>query len=157
MEITPNQKKTIAFTLLGAMAGYAYHYFVGCNSGGCAIAGNPVLSSVWGAAMGFFSFQSFFNSSSKNKKMNVQEIVEKGAKIVDVRSPEEFSMGHIAGSVNIPLQELVSRFSEVENMKSPIIFCCASGNRSGQATHYGQGRNLDCMNGGGWSSLNRLI
>jgi len=157
MQIRPNLIKSISFTLLGASAGYAYHRFVGCDSGGCAITGNPVLSSVWGAAMGFFSFQSFFNPKSKNTKMNIQEFVGKGAMIIDVRSPEEFSMGHISGSVNIPLQELVSRFSEIEGMHSPIIFCCASGNRSGQATHYAQGRNLECINGGGWSSLQRLL
>jgi hypothetical protein len=157
MQITPSQKKSVLWMLVGGAAGYAYYHFVGCSSGTCAITSNPVLSSVWGAAMGFFSFQSFFNKSSKNKKMDFQEFLQKGAKIVDVRTPEEFSMGHIAGSVNIPLQDLVARFSEIENMKAPIIFCCASGNRSGQATHFAQGRNLDCTNGGGWSSLNRLV
>jgi phage shock protein E len=157
MHISTNHKKAVLFSVLGATLGYAYYHFVGCQSGSCAITSNPILSSVWGAAMGFFFFQSFFNSSSKNQKMNVQEFVEKGAKIIDVRSPGEFSMGHIAGSINIPLQELAQRFSEIENMKSPIIFCCASGNRSGQATQFGQSRNLECMNGGGWSSLNRLV
>jgi rhodanese-related sulfurtransferase len=157
MPITSNHKKAVLFSVLGGSMGYAYYHFVGCQSGSCAITSSPVLSSVWGAAMGFFSFQSFFNSSSKTKKMNIQEFVEKGAKIVDVRSPDEFSMGHIAGSINIPLQELVQRFSEVENMKAPIIFCCASGNRSGQATQYAQSQNIDCINGGGWSSLNRWV
>lgn len=37
---------------LGAIAGYAYYYFVGCNSGGCAISSKPLNSTVYGAVMG---------------------------------------------------------------------------------------------------------
>ena len=38
--------------LLGGMAGYAYFYFVGCNSGQCAITSSPVNSTVYGMVMG---------------------------------------------------------------------------------------------------------
>ncbi len=54
--------------------------------------------------------------------------------IVDVRTPEEFMGGNVAGSINIPLHELVSREAEVMALKQPVVFCCASGGRSGQAT-----------------------
>jgi rhodanese-related sulfurtransferase len=56
--------------------------------------------------------------------------------IVDVRTRAEFSGGHVAHSVNIPLQEIMDHVDEIKQMKTPIIFCCASGGRSGQATHY---------------------
>ena len=36
---------------LGAIAGYAYYYFVGCASGQCAITSNPVNSTVYGMVM----------------------------------------------------------------------------------------------------------
>jgi hypothetical protein len=44
--------KRILPVILGALGGYAYYSFVGCN-GGCAIAGNPIISTLYGAAMGF--------------------------------------------------------------------------------------------------------
>jgi len=39
---------------IGALAGYLYYHFVGCNSGQCAITGNPVISTLWGGMIGFF-------------------------------------------------------------------------------------------------------
>ncbi len=74
--------------------------------------------------------------------------------IVDVRSREEFASGNIAGSINIPLQEVVERSDEIMEMEGPILFCCLSGGRSGQATQYFKAKGLDCENGGGWLELN---
>jgi phage shock protein E len=74
--------------------------------------------------------------------------------IVDVRTRAEFSGGHVTGSINIPLQEIVEREEELNNLKQPIIFCCASGNRSGQATAYFKSKGFDCENGGSWMDVN---
>jgi len=74
--------------------------------------------------------------------------------IVDVRSPGEFMGGHVAGSINIPLQEIQQRLNEVKALPQPIILCCASGMRSEQATHYLRGQGVDCENGGGWMEVN---
>jgi len=52
--------------------------------------------------------------------------------LVDVRTPEEFSGGHIPGAVNIPLQELETRLTEIP-ADSPVVLYCRSGNRSAQA------------------------
>ena len=73
---------------------------------------------------------------------------------IDVRTHAEFTGGHVAGSVNIPLQEIAGRVEEVKAMPQPILFCCASGMRSGQATQYFQSLGLDCENGGGWMEVN---
>lgn len=70
--------------------------------------------------------------------------------IVDVRSPAEFAGGHVEGSINIPLQEIPNRVDDLKNMPQPLILCCASGNRSGQAVHYLQNMGIPCENGGGW-------
>jgi|TARA_B110000914_G_scaffold206178_1_gene201895 phage shock protein E len=69
--------------------------------------------------------------------------------IVDVRTPGEFVGGHVAGSVNIPLNEVVSRIDELMKMQ-PMVLCCASGGRSGQAADYLTEQGLDVVNGGGW-------
>lgn len=74
--------------------------------------------------------------------------------IVDVRTPAEFMGGNVSGSINIPLQEVVERESEVMKLKQPVIFCCASGARSGQATSYFKSKGLDCENGGSWLNVN---
>ena len=74
--------------------------------------------------------------------------------IVDVRTPGEFMGGHVAGSINIPLQEIQQRLDEVKSLKQPIVLCCASGNRSGQATMFLKSVGLDCENGGSWMNVN---
>jgi len=38
--------------VLGAIAGYAYYYFIGCSSGTCAITSNPVNSTLYGVMLG---------------------------------------------------------------------------------------------------------
>ena len=74
--------------------------------------------------------------------------------VVDVRTIEEFRGGHVAGSINIPLQEVVARVEEIKALPQPIIFCCASGGRSGQATQYFKSLGIDCENGGSWLDVN---
>jgi len=77
--------------------------------------------------------------------------------IVDVRTKEEFSGGNVAGSINIPLQEIANRESEVMDLEQPVLFCCLSGGRSGQATQYFKSKGLDCENGGGWMEVNAKL
>ena len=58
------------------------------------------------------------------------------------------------GSINIPLQEIMNHLDKIKAMKQPIIFCCASGGRSGQATHYFKSIGVNCENGGSWLDVN---
>jgi len=74
--------------------------------------------------------------------------------IVDVRTPSEFMGGNVAGSINIPLQEIQQRLEELKSLPQPIILCCASGNRSGQATAFLKSCGLTCENGGSWMDVN---
>ncbi len=52
--------------------------------------------------------------------------------LIDVRTPEEFANGHIKGAVNIPLDQISNRISQIPQDK-PIVLYCRSGNRSSQA------------------------
>ncbi|HRH58742.1 MAG TPA: rhodanese-like domain-containing protein [Chitinophagales bacterium] len=74
--------------------------------------------------------------------------------VIDVRSYGEFMGGHVAGSINIPLQEIQQRVDEIKALPQPIILCCASGNRSGQAMQFLKSIGIDCENGGSWLSVN---
>jgi len=80
-----------------------------------------------------------------------------GTTIIDVRTKEEFEIGHIDGSFNIPLQDILDSAEEIKNMPPPLIFCCKSGHRSEMATQYFQKQGLDCSNGGGWEELQSEI
>lgn len=81
-------------------------------------------------------------------------IKEKQGTIVDVRTPAEFMGGHVAGSVNIPLQEIPNRIDELKNLKQPLLLCCASGGRSAQATQFLTHQGMECYNAGSWIDVN---
>lgn len=49
---------------VGAIGGYMYWLFVGCNSGTCPITSSPINSSLWGATMGGLLF-SYFKKTKK--------------------------------------------------------------------------------------------
>ncbi len=38
--------------VIGAGGGFAYYYFIGCNSGTCPITSSPYISTLYGAGMG---------------------------------------------------------------------------------------------------------
>ena len=87
--------------------------------------------------------------------MNIEQLVRgKQCTVVDVRTRGEFMGGHVAGSVNIPLQDLQSQLDDIRRMKQPLVLCCASGNRSGQAQRYLAAQGIDCVNGGSWFDVN---
>ncbi|HET8886079.1 MAG TPA: rhodanese-like domain-containing protein [Salinimicrobium sp.] len=89
--------------------------------------------------------------------MNTKEIIKNNeGTIIDVRTPGEFRGGSVGGAVNIPLNEIPHRIDELKEMKAPLIFCCASGNRSGQATEFLSRQGVDCVNGGSWLEVNYL-
>jgi phage shock protein E len=64
---------------------------------------------------------------------SVKEMIKGGAKVVDVRSPDEFADGAYPGAVNIPLGNLGSRLDELGPKDGAIVLYCASGARSAQA------------------------
>jgi len=45
--------KMVLFVLGGAVAGYLYYRLVGCRTGTCPITSSPIISSLYGAMMGF--------------------------------------------------------------------------------------------------------
>ena len=86
--------------------------------------------------------------------MNLQELInDSKTAIVDVRTEGEFSEGNVNGSINIPLHEVVGRMEELKQMQ-PLVLCCLSGGRSGQATAFLQAKGCDQVyNGGGWEMV----
>lgn len=58
---------------------------------------------------------------------------DRNAVLVDVRSRQEYSQGHIPGSVNVPLDSLGDIDKVVEGKDVPLYVHCLSGARSGRA------------------------
>ncbi|NND32608.1 MAG: rhodanese-like domain-containing protein [Saprospiraceae bacterium] len=71
--------------------------------------------------------------------------------VIDVREPFELTFGKFEDAINIPMGEIPGSLIRLEKLPRPLIFICASGNRSGQVVQYLQGIGwTDVHNGGGW-------
>jgi hypothetical protein len=70
-EIFKSKRIQIVFFLAGALGGFLYWRFVGCNSGTCAIKSVWYWSTLWGAAVGYLVgdfIMDFVNKRSKKKE-----------------------------------------------------------------------------------------
>ncbi len=56
MKLLSKNKFVVAGIIIGAIAGYAYWYFIGCASGKCAITSSAANSTAYGAVMGGLLF-----------------------------------------------------------------------------------------------------
>lgn len=76
-------------------------------------------------------------------------VEEHKAVLVDIRFPEEYAAWHIAGSINIPLNELPKRYKELPKEKL-IITACPHNDRSNMARIFLtlQGYNAKYLNDG---------
>lgn len=54
--------------LFGAIAGYAYYYYVGCASGTCAITSRPLNSTLYGGLVGGLLVNLFQSDKKKDKE-----------------------------------------------------------------------------------------
>ena len=84
---------------------------------------------------------SIFNLFSR-KDINegvVQYRREDNAVLLDVRTGEEFSEGHIEGSLNLPIGEIDRAATVIPDKSVPIYVYCRSGNRSARAAAYLKG------------------
>ena len=65
-------------------------------------------------------------------RISAQDLVEQLASqrisVIDVREPMEYASGHIAGSINVPL----NRLHQADLPQGPLVLVCQSGNRSAQ-------------------------
>jgi phage shock protein E len=100
--------------------------------------------------------QAIKNLLGLGPKVEMKELMERGAMIIDVRTPSEYKGGHIKGSINIPLQNLDSNLSKIKK-DNPVITCCASGMRSASAKGILKSNGYDAYNGGSWTGLKNKI
>ena len=79
----------------------------------------------------------------------VNLVNREGAMLVDIRDTKEFSSGHIAGAVSMPVSSIDSRIGELESHKDkPVVLVCKMGQHA-SAT----GRKLKAL---GFENVRRL-
>lgn len=67
-------------------------------------------------------------------KKEMIKMLERGAILVDVRSPQEYKEGHLENAILIPEYELLSKHSKVFKSNDEIIILyCSNGTRSKKA------------------------
>lgn len=82
------------------------------------------------------------------------EKIKAGAKIVDVRTNEEFNEEAYPNAINIPVDEVQTRINEFGQLDNPIIVYCASGSRSAYAAKILKGYGYkDVVNAGGLDDM----
>ena len=86
-------------------------------------------------------------------KPDYQEMIDRGATILDVRTPGEFNMGHPKKAINIPLDQITKNLGRIKKMSQPIITCCASGMRSSKAKSILRNEGIEVVNAGSWTAL----
>jgi rhodanese-related sulfurtransferase len=67
--------------------------------------------------------------------LQVTQLLNRGkTTIIDVRTPQEFAVGHLRDAKNIPLADLAARISELEKSKArAVVVVCQSGARADKA------------------------
>lgn len=90
-------------------------------------------------------------------KTDFKALVEAGATIIDVRTPQEFDAGHIKSSKNIPLQNIQKALPELKKSGKVVITVCRSGSRSGMAKSILKAAGIEVYNGGPWNVLKSKI
>jgi phage shock protein E len=92
-----------------------------------------------------------FHNNEKGISQEVENLLNQGAIVIDVRTKEEYDIKHYKNALNIPYDVIENHLKELEQYKEkPIILYCRSGRRSGIAKQilekYGFKRVINAVN-----------
>ena len=80
------------------------------------------------------SFRDLSNEEITEKEL--QEKIQKGAILIDVRSNQEYREGHLKGAINIPDFEIQNEIQrKIPRKEQLIILYCQNGSRSKNASN----------------------
>ena len=95
----------------------------------------------------------FANEVATVQPSEVAARLNDGWMLLDVRSDDEWAEGRLAGSVHIPMDQLIERLNEVDDR---VVCVCAVGARSAHVAQFlnAQGREAVNLDGGlyAWAS-----
>lgn len=95
---------------------------------------NRVLLLLAAVVLLLNSCGAFYTKISQDEAMQMMQEQEDYL-IVDVRRPDEFAEGHIAGAINVPNEDITDEMPELLPDKDQLLLIyCRSGNRSKDAS-----------------------
>ncbi len=69
----------------------------------------------------------FFGNRDEMEQVEAVDLLERvrsgEATVIDVRPPDEYNAGHIAGAISLPLSELEQRFKELPRDREIVAYC----------------------------------
>ena len=95
----------------------------------------------------------FLKNIWRKDTKSLQDVLQKGAVILDVRTPGEYREKHLEGSRNIPLDEIKLKADHIRSWAKPVITVCRSGNRSAIARNILHSMGVETYNGGSWTGF----
>lgn len=94
---------------------------------------------------------------SADKEADIPALIKAGALVVDVRTANEFSGGHIEGAINIPYDVIDRKLGDHAKDKLIIVYC-HSGARSASAKRaLKQAGYTNVINGGSLHRMRKLL
>lgn len=92
------------------------------------------LSLLWiGLLVAFIGWKLMSSRRSPQQLGVIQQALDDGAVLLDVRSPGEFATGHLQGARNVPVASVGGVAAELKAGGAPVVVYCASGARAGVA------------------------
>ena len=89
------------------------------------------MNSLYILVVIFVAIILFLAIKSRETRIKIQEALQSGALVIDVRSPQEYANGHFSTAINIPYDQVKQRLGELgEDKKRPIVLYCYVGSRS---------------------------
>ncbi len=86
-------------------------------------------------------------------------LIGQGAVVIDVRTADEFTSGHLPGATNIAVADVDGRLADIDKLVAgdkakPIVVYCAAGSRAAKAKKILDAAGyLRVVNGGGYDDL----
>lgn len=99
----------------------------------------------------------FFGLFGGNSSAPIEDYLNEGAVVIDVRSGAEYKGGHVNGSKNIVLNTIPAKVNEIKKMNKKVITVCMSGGRSAQAASFLGQNGIDAINGGPWQNVAKHV
>ena len=81
-------------------------------------------------------------------EIDVEELAtlrSQGARIFDVREPDEYTEAHVPGAILVPLATVPDEVAQFPN-DGPVYVICAAGGRSRKASQFLRANNVDAIN-----------
>lgn len=77
---------------------------------------------------------------------DLESVLVSGARLIDVREPDEYSSGHVPGAISVPLGQVPDRVEECCETGRTTYMICRSGARSANACEFLADKGFDVVN-----------